>query len=150
MDANFHLNVRFQLLRNRNFYLITSYMFSFYPRSSREVLALRATHFSASIIICNRQFWEVSVCMTHVRQTNTYCVDPQLVNGGYNRAGITADCVGMNVLLLLHNFPIRSDITNTSIVAASNATNGSLECKKIALQWHLSIWLQMSALTLVR
>jgi len=79
------------------------------------------------------------VCMTHVRQTHTYCVDAQLVNGGYNRAGIRADCVGMNVLLLLHNFPIRSDITNTSSVASSHVTNSSQECKKIALLWHLSI-----------
>jgi len=150
MAANFHLNVCFQLLRNWISYLITSYMFSFYPRSSSEILALTPTHFSASIIICNKQFWELSVCMPHVRQTHTYCVDPQLINGGYKRAGIRADCVGMNVLMLLHNFPIRSDITNTSSVAASNATNGSQECKEIALQWHLSTWLQMSALTLVR
>jgi hypothetical protein len=39
----------------------------------------------------------------------------------------------MNVLLLLHNFPIRNDITNTSIAANSNVTNGSQERKKIAL-----------------
>jgi hypothetical protein len=64
------------------------------------------------------------VCMTHVRQANTYCVNAQLVNGGYNRTGIRADRAGMNVLLLLHSFPIRNDITNTSSAATSNVTSG--------------------------
>ena len=73
------------------------------------------------------------MCMTHVRQAHTYCVDAQLVNGGCNHTDIRADCVGINVLLLLHNFPIRNDVTNTSIAATSNVTNGSQEPKKIAL-----------------
>lgn len=73
------------------------------------------------------------MCVTHVRRVHTYCVDAQLVNGGYNRTGIRAGCVGMNVLLLLHNFPIRNDITNTSSAATSNVTNSSQERKKIAL-----------------
>lgn len=73
------------------------------------------------------------MCMTHVRQAHTYCVHAQLVNGGDNRTGMRADCVGMNVLLLLHNFPIRNDITSTSSAATSNVTSGSQERKKIAL-----------------
>ena len=71
--------------------------------------------------------------MTYVRQAHTYCVDAQLANGGYNRTGIRADCVGMKVLPLQHNFPIRNDIMNTSSAATSNVTNGSQERKKIAL-----------------
>ena len=70
---------------------------------------------------------------THVRQAHTYCVEAQLVNDGYDRAGIRADRFGMNVLLLLHNFPIRNDITNASSVVTSNVTNSSQQHKKIAL-----------------